>query len=233
MKELLKKRSVQIGIAVVVGVAIGAVFYPTKHIEERVKEEYREIVKTERTEKEVLRKQLTEQIDELKEERTTRTIKTSERITKLTYRVKELQSKKKETFYKLIKPDGTIEIRSYKESEVNESTRVITSIRKEFDQKITEIEERWKRVHTKRIKKLKKEFTSKENVYEDRIAKLEKEKITDINPKKYGLEVGYLSNKQYYFHANVDVFGPVFVGVHTQSDLISNFAVGAGIGLRL
>jgi uncharacterized protein YPO0396 len=232
MKDLLKNRVVQLGLAVLIGAAIGALFYPTKRIEERVKQEYQERVETERTEKETLRKQLTEEINELREEKTTLTVETTKTIAKLTYEVRELQSKKKETFYKIVRPDGTIEIRKFKESEVNETTQVITSVREEFDQKIVEIEDRWKRVHTKRVEDLKKDFDSKEKTYKEVIAKLESEKITDINPKKYGLEVGYLSSQQYYFHGNVDVFGPVFIGVHTQTNFGNEHAVGAGIGLR-
>ena len=232
MKDLLKNRAVQIGLAVLIGAAIGALFYPTKHIEERVKQEYQELVKTERTEKETLRKQLSEEIDELKEERTTRIVETTKKVAKLEYQVRELQSKKKETFYKIVKPDGTIETKIFKESEVNESTTLITSVREEFNQKVTEIEDRWKRVHTKRVEDLKKDFDAKETSYKQVIAKYESEKIVDINPKKYGLEAGYLSSKQYYFHGNVDVFGPVFIGVHTQTDFGGEHAVGAGIGLR-
>ena len=232
MKELLKNRSVQLGLAVFIGVALGALFYPTKKIEERVKQEYQEKIDVERTAKEILRKQLTEQIDELKEERTVKTIETVKKVAKLTYQIKELRYKKKETFYKLIKPDGTIEIRSFKESEVNESTKVITSIRTEFNQKVTEIEERWKRVHTKRVVKLKKDFDIKEKTYQEKITKLESEKIVDINPKNYGVEIGALSSRQYYFHANMDIFGPVFIGFHTQTNFSTRYAIGAGIGIR-
>ena len=232
MKKLLKKRYVQILLALLVGCAIGAVFYPTKHIEERVKEEYQNKLEIERISKEQLRKELTEKVDELQQEKTSLTIETTKTIAKLTYEVKELQSKKKETYYKIVKPDGTIEIRKFKESEVNESTQIITSVREEFDRKITEIEERWKSVHTERVEKLKKDYELKEKAYQEQIAKLESEKITDINPKKYGIEVGALSNRNWYTHANIDVFGPVFIGVHSQTNFTNDFAAGAGVGLR-
>ncbi len=228
----LKNKNAQISLALLAGIAIGALFYPTKHIEERERAKYQEIIKMSETIKETLRTKLTEQIDELKEEKTTRIIETVQKVAKLTYQIRELKSKKKETFYKLVKPDGTIEIRTYKESEVNESTKVITSIKEEFESKVTEIEDRWKRVHTKRIKDVKKDFETKKKIYEDRIAELESEKIVDINPKTYGLEAGYLSNANYYMHSNIDVFGPVFIGVHAQTDFAGDFAAGAGVGLR-
>ncbi len=232
MKELLKNRSVQLGLALLIGATIGALFYPTSRVEERVRKEYQEKVEIERSEKETLRQKFTEQIDEMKEERTTRIVETTKKVAKLTYQVRELQSKKKETYYKIVRPDGTIEIRKFKESEVNESTKVITSVREEFDQKVTEIESRWKRVHIKRVKDLKKDFDMKENIYKTIISKMESERITETNAKKYGLEAGYLSSKQYYFHGNIDVFGPVFIGIHTQTDFAAEYALGAGVGLR-
>ena len=61
---------------------------------------------------------------------------------------------------------------------------------------------------------------------------MESEKIVDINKKVYGLEAGFLSNKNYYMHGNIDVFGPVFIGVHTQTNFTGDFAVGGGVGLR-
>ena len=232
MKDLLKNKSVQLFLALFIGVAIGALFYPTQHIEERVKQEYQQKIDAEKTEKETLRKDLSEKIDVLQQEKTTLTIETNQTIAKLTYEVKELQSKKKETYYKIVKPDGTIEEKSFKESEVNESTQIITSVREEFNQKVSQIEEKWKTIHTQRVEALKKDFDSKEKTYQETIAKLESEKITDINPKKYGVEVGYTSSQEYYFHGNMDVFGPVFIGVHTQTNFGNEHSVGAGIGLR-
>ena len=232
LKKLAANNTAKLIGLFVLGVAIGALFYPTKHIEERVKQEYQEKIQIERDQTEKVRVDLTEDIDKLKGEKTSLTIETSQKITQLRYEVKDLQSKKKETWYKIVRPDGTIEERSYKESEVNESTKVVVSIRAEFDRKTTEISERWQRVHISRVKKLKKEFTAKENVYKEQIAKFESEKIVDINPKTIGLEVGALSDQQYYMHGNVDVVGPLFLGIHTQSNFAEKYSIGAGLGMR-
>ena len=77
MKKLLNNKLVQLLLALVVGVAIGALFYPTKEIEERVKQEYQEKIDKVSEEKETLRKTMTEQVDSLKEEKTQLTIETS------------------------------------------------------------------------------------------------------------------------------------------------------------
>lgn len=232
MRKLLKNKVVQFILTLVAGVAIGALFYPTKNIEERVKKEYQEKIEKVENEKESIRKSLSEEVDSLKEEKTQLRIETSQKITKLTYQVRELEAKKKETFYKIIKPDGTIEEKRYTESEVNETSQVVTQVREEFDRKVTEISERWQRVHKKRVQELKKDFDKQTSEYKSKIAKLESERKIQINPKKYGLEIGYTSNDTYYGHANVDVFGPVFIGVHTETDFLNQNSVGAGVGIR-
>jgi len=230
--KILKNKIVQFALVLVAGIAIGALFYPTKHIEERIEKEHQEVISTMRTAHETTVSELSEKLDKEKTEKTELTIETSRKITKLTYQVKDLQSKKKETWYKIIKPDGTIEEKRYSESEVNESTKVVTSIREEFDRKITEISDRWQRVHKTRVTKLKKDFDLKETEYKKTIDKMKSEKIVDINPKTYGLEIGYLSSSEYYMHGNIDVFGPIFIGVHTSTNFGDEYAVGAGVGIR-
>lgn len=232
MRKLLKNRTVQFILTLVAGVAIGALFYPTKNIEEKVKKEYEQKIERVSEEKEQLRKNLSEKVDELEKEKTELRIETSQKITKLTYQIRELESSKKETFYKIIKPDGTIEEKRYTESEVSETSQVITKVREEFDQKVSQIAERWKTVHKRRVEQLKKDFESKESEYKSTIAKLESEKRVEINPKKYGVELGITSDNNYYGHVNVDVFGPLFLGLHTQSNFLNDHSVGAGIGIR-
>lgn len=231
MKKLLNKPAVRYVLVLVVGVAIGALFYPTKHIEERVKTEYQEKLDKQSEESSSKISELREKVSSLSEEKTKIKIESSQKITKLTYQVRELESKKKETFYKIIKPDGTIEEKRYTESEVSETSKVVVKVREEFDRKVTEISERWQRVHKSRVQKLKEEFDKKERDYQARISKMESEKIVDINPKRYGIEAGYTNDNTYYGHVTADVFGPVFIGLHTSvGDDDQRF--GAGIGIR-
>lgn len=219
-------------LVLVLGVGIGAMFYPTSRIEERYKSEYEQTIAQEKSAHAVEMKNLTDKYDKEVSEKRTLEVETSRKITSLTVQVRDLQSKTKESYYKIVKPDGTIEIRKFKESEVNESTKVIASVKEEFNTKIKEINDRYEKVHRERILAIKNEFDQKEASYQQTIAKLEKEKITDVNPKRYGLEAGYLSNKNYYGHVTADVFGPVFVGLHTQTNFLGDYAVGGGIGLR-
>ena len=219
-------------IVLVVGIVIGAIFYPTKHIEERMNKMWQKRVDTVREWGENIgKKHLDDHRKEVKAHNETK-IEMTKKISKLEMKVTELNAKKKETFYKIVKPDGTIEIKKYKESEVNETTKVVTKIREEFDQKIKSIASKWQAVHKKRISILKKEYSEKEAKYQAEIKQLKSEKIVDINPKSFGLEVGYLHNKNWYSHTSYDLFGPVFIGIHTESDFKDDFVVGGGIGVR-
>ncbi len=219
-------------LVLALGVGIGVVFYPTSHIEERVKTEYEQTIAKQNEEHAKVTKDLTDKLDKEVSEKKTLEVETSRKITSLTIQVRDLKSRTKESYYKIVKPDGTVEIRKFKESEVDESTKVIASVKEEFDTKIKEINERYEKIHRERVVAIKEEFDKKEASYQQTIAKMEKEKITDINPKRYGLEVGYLSNKDYYGHVTADVFGPVFIGVQTQTNFLGDYAVGGGIGLR-
>ena len=236
MKKIIdfvkKNRVAQFVLVLIVGIVIGAIFYPTKRIEERVKQEYQEKIDKVVEEKEQIRKELTEDIVKKVEEHSEYKIEMSKEINKLEVQVKELNAKKKETFYKIVKPDGTIEIRQYKESELSETTQIVTKIREEFDTKIKSIAYKWQDIHKKRVEILKKDFDKREQEYKTRIEKLEKEKITIINPKSFGLGIGYLSNKNYYGNVSYDIFGPIFLDLHTESNFNSSFAVGGGLGVR-
>jgi len=220
----------QFVLVLLLGVAIGAIFYPTKRIEEREKSRYEEQLKItkEANEKEV--KQLNERLDKSVEETKQVRQESETKISKLTTQVHDLQSKQKTSYYKLVKPDGTVEIKKYSESEVTESTKVITQIQEEFKTKIESIETKWETLHKERVETLQKEWSSKEQTYQTKIAELEKSKVTEINQKKFGLEAGLMSNLNYYGHFNADIFGPIFIG--GQAEFGPAPAFGLGLGIR-
>lgn len=231
--ELLKNEYVRLVGVLLIGITIGALFYPTKSIEEKMtKIHQEEMAKTVATyEKSV--QDLTERYAAVLKENQELHVTSEKKISKLTEEVKSLQSKQKTAYYKLIKPDGTIEIKKFTESEVNESTKVVSQIQEEFKQKIDKIETKWSEIHSERVAKLQTEFSSKETEYKKKIEELEYSKTVKINEKKFGVEAGLLSNKNYYGHATMDVWGPMFLGVHGElSKDNGDNKLGAGIGLR-
>lgn len=218
------------------GCAVGAIFYPSKTIKEEERQKYEERISKLTEINENLTKDFSDKLDKKEQEVIRIETELQSRIVSLTTEIRDLKSKVKTSYYKLVKPDGTIEERRFTESEVDESTKVIVSIREEFNLKISQIEEKWSTIHQERVVKLTKEYNEKVKVYEERIAELEKSREVKINERNTGFELGYLSSNRYYLHVTRDLFGPVFLGVHSQTNLgllaAPDFAVGGGLGLR-
>jgi hypothetical protein len=210
--------------------AIGAIFYPTKRIEEKLKIRHEEETKS-------LKEQHSKEVEKIQDlyVETARSYReyhdeSESKISTLKTEVRTLKSKQKTAYYKLIKPDGTIEIKKFSETEVDESTKVVTQIQEEFKRKIDSIEQKWTDIHKSRVSEIKKEFTLKEEQYKHRIDELEKSKVTEINKKSFGVEAGVLLNKNYYGHVTYDILGPIFLGIH--GELGVSPTAGAGLGLR-
>jgi hypothetical protein len=213
-----------------IGVTVGALFYPTKRIEERVSQKYQ----AEMTSlKEVHAKEISETKDNYDKQLqvSNKKIQESElKVTKLSSEVRNLQSKQKTAFFKIVRADGTVEIQKFSESEVNESTKVVTQIQTEFKQKIEQIEQKWETIHKDRVTKLQKDFESKEEAYKKEISEFKSSKVTEVNKKNFGIEGGMTTDKNYYGHATADIWGPVFLGLH--GTMGNNKELGAGLGLR-
>lgn len=230
--DLLSKEWVRLVGVLLIGITIGALFYPTKKIEEKITQKYEQEISSL---KEVHSKELQESTEKyaatLKENKELH-IQSEQKISSLTTELKNLQSKQKTSYYKLIKPDGTIEIKKFSESEVTESSKVVTQIQQEFKTKIDSIESRYAAIHKERIEKIQKDYDSKESEYKKTIAELTKSKTVSVNEKKFGIEAGMTNDKDYYGHATADLWGPVFIGIHGELGKNNNNKLGAGIGLR-
>lgn len=232
-QKILSNQLVRYALVLLLGAGLGAVFYPTSKVEEKMHNKYEEEVKT-------IKEAHLSEVASIKEQQTSTSQEykqykqeTEKKVQTLTTQVQNLQSKRKTSFYKLVKPDGTIEIKQYSESEVKESSSTITSIQEEFKTKVESIEQKWEQVHKQRISSIKKEFTEKEEVYKKKIEELEKSKIISKNEKSFGVEGGYSSDNRYYLHGSGDLFGPIFIGIHSESNKqMDDKSVGAGLGVR-
>lgn len=219
-------------LVLVTGIAIGAIFYPTKHLEESLRIEYEQKMTQLDESHKAFESTLNESLTRVSNEKKSLELETTKTIAKLTTENSTLKSKKSVNWYKIVHPDGTIEERRQSETQVDQTNQVITSVKEEFTQKVKEIETRYEVIHAQRVTAIKETFDRKEATYKETIAKLSQDKVVDINPKKYGVEIGYLSNKDYYGHVNIDVVGPIFLGLQTQTNFSDNNAVGAGFGIR-
>jgi uncharacterized membrane-anchored protein YhcB (DUF1043 family) len=229
--ELLQKEWIRYVLVLLVGITVGAVFYPTKTIEEKLTYKYEQEISKQKETYEKSISDITEKYAESLKENKELHIESEKKISKLTSEVRDLKSKQKTAYYKLIKPDGTIEIKKFSESEVTESTKVVTQIQEEFKTKIDQIETKWSEIHKERVSKLQKEFASKETEYQKTIEELQKSKKVTVNEKHSSIEAGMMTDKSYYGHVTTDLWGPVFIGVHGEKSE-NDTRVGAGVGIR-
>lgn len=232
-KELLSKEWFRLVGVLLIGITIGVLFYPSKRIEEKMTAKHQEEISVLKEVHTKETKDLNEKYSASQQENKSLKVESERKISKLSEEVKTLKAKTKTSTYKLVKPDGTIEERTFSESEIDQSSRVVTQIQEEFKTKIEQIESRYAAIHTERVVAIKKEFDSKESEYKKTIDELTKSKTVTINEKKFGIEAGITNEKNYYGHATMDIWGPTFIGVHGQVGPNNNSNnLGIGLGLR-
>lgn len=218
-------------LVLIAGIAIGALFYPTKSIEEKLRVQYEQKISQINETNSKTVQNLQESLTKSESSKKQLEVTTSSKIAKLTTENSQLKSKKTETYYKIVHPDGTIEIRSTKASEVDQSNQIITSVKQEFDQKVKDLETKYATIHQQRVQQIQTDFSKKEEKYQETIASLEKDKTVKINAKSFGIEAGIMTNKDYYGHVSYDIFGPIFIGAHGQFGP-TDTAGGVGVGIR-
>lgn len=233
LKEIFKNQLVRYFLVLLVGVGLGAVFYPTSHIETKLHKKYEEetktLVETHNKEIQSIESSYSKETEELKSFK----LESEKKVQSLTTQIQTLQSKQKTSYYKLIKPDGTIEVKKFSESEVNESSTIVTQIQEEFKTKIASIEEKWETIHKSRVENIKKDFNQKEEVYKKKIEELEQSKLVIKNGKTFGVEGGYSTERRYYLHGTGDLYGPLFIGIHSESDVeLDKKSLGLGLGIK-
>ena len=110
MHKLLKNKYAQLVLALVIGITIGAVFYPTSEIirttEKRVEDRYDNKITKLKLEHHKVTKNLTSSLDSMKQ--SNKDYREEVNSSKLLYEktIRDLKSKVTERTYKLIKPDG-------------------------------------------------------------------------------------------------------------------------------
>jgi hypothetical protein len=55
---------------------------------------------------------------------------------------------------------------------------------------------------------------------------------TEINPKRFTVEVGYETRRNYYFGVNVPLYSFISIHSHLSSNFVSNTALGMGIAIN-
>ncbi len=210
----------------------GGVLYPSKTIDERVRQTYQEKIDKLTTEKSTL--QIEHALKEIAQFKQS-LIKQEEinkKVSVLKIENRSLREKTKERWFKLIKPDGTIVEKRYRESDKQETSKIVTYIKEEFTRKVKSIENSWKRIHKEQVTKIKEQHSKEIAEKKEIIAKLDKHKVTKINERKFGLAVGMMSDRDYFSNISYDIAGPFFIDLQIESNGSDSNSAGIGIGIR-
>lgn len=203
LRKLIKKRSVQLLLAALVGAALSAAL-ASKSTSYR----YEKTLEEQRSRYERQLKTLNEQLASSEAELERYISESSRQLAMLKQENRRLRTSMKKNRLKIVKPDGTIIEKEYEEAKSDEVTSVVTSIKEEYVRKVRSIESKWKKVHLKRIAEIKKE-------YEERLKKRTKvveRKTVKINEKKIRSEVGLSSERTVYTHTTYNFAPPFFIG---------------------
>ena len=233
--ELLKtNKNAQIGLALVLGLGVGALFGRNgaqTQTRETMKQEYElkisEIQKEHSERESSLSQSLLQEQASNKEFRS----ETSHKLEILATENTKLKQSSKRSTYKLVKPDGTILEKTYDQSDSESSQEVVTEIKQEFDQKVASIESTWKKVHEERVAQLKVQFDKDLEKARSEVKTVEVVKEKIVTKKSLRPEIGLNTDKNVYLHASYPLLGPVTVGAgfSGRQDRFGEFHVGVGL----
>jgi hypothetical protein len=239
--KILEKPWARYVIVLLVGIAVGAIFYPSKEvtIEEKLRLES-EITKLQQ-EKRDIKKDLESKLSIQEASSKEYKRQTETRISSLKQENTTLKQKVKERTLKIVKPDGTIVEETVKESQTEIVSRIITDIKTEFNEKVQSIENKWKSIHEKRVVKIRDSYEKKIDEKERKIREYERRKTVKVNPRRFGLSLGYMGDDTYFSSIQYDIFGPMFLDLHFGGSVnrldsgarnIGISETGIGIGIR-
>ena len=231
VKEFLKTQDGKYLSIFLSGLLVGYVAFPEKRVEEKLTQQYEQKIAEIKQINEIQLSKTEEEKKKTEASLSSYKRQTDKKLQKLTKEVTELRSKQKVSYYKIVRPDGTVEIKKFTETDISESSQVIESVRQEYSEKISELENKWKQVHEKRVADIVQEFSLKEDRYKKEIFKLEQQRVTEIGKKSFGVEVGLNSDENVYLHATYDILGPFFIGGLVTNPMQMS-SIGLGIGIR-
>jgi len=230
VKTFFGNRVVQLCSAFLAGMLLCTIVYPTKKIEERVQQEYQQIIDKKVQEQRDITINVARERDEISHKMTAMESSYQSQVSELSSKLKEMSSHKVATTHKVTHPDGSSEEWTTLESEDKTTETIISQIKADYEQQIknTEIEVAQKK--DVEITQTREKYETKITELTKTIAKLEEEKITTVNEKKFGVEVGVNTALRGYVHGSYDLWGPIFVGGQVEANQTS---MGAGVGLGL
>jgi hypothetical protein len=229
--DLVKaSRPLQFALVFVAGGTVAALFYPTKTIQEKLQKTYQSQISTLQQQHSQEISTLNQTSDKKVQELTQTNSQLTSQVTELTSQVSDLKSHQQKNYTKIVHPDGTIEITASSETDSDNSRSASTDTQTTIDQQVATATSKVTQDYETKISTMQKEWDSKEQSYQSQISTLTQSKTVTINPKNFTLDVGALTNADYYGHVTYAIWGPFILGLQAQFG--SSAAGGAGIGLR-
>jgi hypothetical protein len=231
-KEVVKNQYVQLGTAFGAGLLICWVLYPSKQIEQKIKDEYQLKIEQQASEFHKVNESLVQErntaISQVKDIKAS----FSSTVSQLETQIKEMSSRKISTYHKITNADGSSEEWQTVESEERSSQQLISDIKSRYDQKLEEQTKNSKVELEITKKQLTEEYSQIITSLKQEIKTHEEQATTITNTRKLGLEVGYTTNFQPYLHGTYNLLGPIFVGSYIEG-YKSISVVGIGLGINL
>jgi myosin heavy subunit len=231
--ELLKNRYAQLAAAVLAGALLTALLYPSSQTTESIKQEYQTLMDKKVQEQKDITSSVTKSLDEMSQNFKTLNDQYTSKVSELNQTISQMSSHKTEIHYKITKPDGTIEERSYFESEDTASTQMISEMKSDYERKLQQTESDLQQKHDQELTQIKSTYSLQVAELNQTISKLEKDKTVIVNPKKWGFELGATADMTAYLHTSYVFWGPLFIGSHYEIDRNKKTNVGAGLGITL
>ena len=154
------------------GLAVCYFVYPTKTIEDRVKQEYQLVIDQKVAEQKQVTSEVQKKLDISNEQYSALVSITNQRLDELKSQLKEVTAKATESWHKVTKPDGSTEEWRDTTSESQQTEKIVSELRSEYEQKLT--------TSTQEIqKKSESEVVSIRTEYEKQISTLKTELATN------------------------------------------------------
>lgn len=115
------------------------------------------------------------------------------------------------------------ELESKLQSMEKEKRKVNTVVIERPGEKITTIID-----ESEKTKEIEFEYNTKILEKNKEIRVIQDKYKEEINKKTTTIEVGYMIDKEIYFHANRQIYGPMLLGAHIELGKKNNFGIGIG-----
>lgn len=231
LKEIAANKWTQIVGALVAGIMLGMFVMPTKETTEDVTAQYEKEIQILKTEHAKETSYLRASIDFLAARQKQLVDSYEAKINTLTSQVRELTSHRVEIYYKIVKPDGTIEEKRYIETEDKVKETMLAEMKSEYERQMKVTEQEYQKRSEQQIVSVKAEYQVKVDTLERELSKYKNSTQTVTNPKKLGAEIGFNTDQRVYLHTTYDAWGPIFIGGQIEKGTTSTGA-GIGIGVR-